>query len=182
MKEFCNVTNKSSGRVVYQIKEEGLRRVFYPRETKKNIAVSELEKLAQQPGGLVIIYNYLQIDDKEVLRYLINGEEAPEYWISEEDLPNWMNTCSLDAFKDALDFAPEGTKDLIKQYAVSMPLNDYSKRIAIKEQLGFDVTTVIENSGDEQEAQPAQKATTRRVAVQEEEAPKRRVVVKASED
>ena len=57
-----------------------------------------------------------------------------------------MDTCSLDEFKDALDFAPNGTKDLIKKYAVSKPLNDFSKREAIKAQLGFDVTAAVENS------------------------------------
>jgi hypothetical protein len=177
MKETCNITNKSSGRVVYNIKEDGIRRVYYPHETKKNITVNELNKLVQQPGGRELLYHYLYVDDKEVLRYLINGVEAPEYWLTEDNIPNWMNTCSLDEFKDALDFAPEGTKDLIKQYAISLPLNDYSKRQAIKDQLGFDVTAAIENSGDEE---PTTKTTPgkRRVAIKEEEKePARRVIV-----
>ena len=54
-----------------------------------------------------------------------------------------MESCSIDEFKDALDFAPNGTKDLIKQYAVSKPLNDYDKREAIKAQLGLDVSKAI---------------------------------------
>jgi hypothetical protein len=115
-----------------------------------------------------------------VLRYLINGEEAPEYWLTESNIPSWMETCSLDEFKDALDFAPEGTKDLIKQYAVSLPLNDYSKRQAIKEQLGFDVSTAIENSGEEVPSTPTIPGK-RRVAIKQEEEsseakPARRVI------
>jgi hypothetical protein len=115
-----------------------------------------------------------------VLRYLINGEEAPEYWLTESNIPSWMETCSLDEFKDALDFAPEGTKDLIKQYAVSLPLNDYSKRQAIKEQLGFDVSTAIENSGEEVPSTPTTPGK-RRVAIKQEEEsseakPARRVI------
>lgn len=62
-----------------------------------------------------------------------------------------MDSCSLDEFKDALDFAPDGTKDLIKKYAIEKPLNDHSKRVAIKEQLGFDVDKAIENNGPDEE-------------------------------
>lgn len=62
------------------------------------------------------------VDDKEILEYLINGRVEPEYWIKEEDINKWMSTCTLEEFQDALDFAPEGTKDLIKAHAVSLPL------------------------------------------------------------
>ena len=71
-------------------------------------------------------------------------KKAPEYWLTEDNIPTWMNTCSLDEFKDGLDFAPEGVKELIKDHAINMPLNDMSKRDAIKTMLGFDVTKAIE--------------------------------------
>lgn len=180
MKEFCKVSNKSAGRVVYNIREDGIRRVFYPHETKPQVAVSELQKLVQQPGGRELLYNYLMVHDKDILTYLINGEIAPEYWIEPENLKEWMQECSLPAFQDALDFAPEGTKDLIKQYAVELPLNDYSKRQAIKEQLGFDINNALVNSEEEKTA--ATKPAGRRVATEseepkEEEKPKRRVSI-----
>ena len=34
--------------------------------------------------------------------------------LKEAQIPTWINSCSLDEFKDALDFAPEGIKELIK--------------------------------------------------------------------
>lgn len=177
MKDKCTVTNKSAGSVVYSIPELGVRRVFYSKEKKPNIAVSELEKLVQMPGGLELLYNYLMVEDKEIINYLINGEVAPEYWLTEDKIPDWLVTSSLDEFKDALDFAPEGTKDLIKKYAVLTELNDFSKREAIKEQLGFDVTRAIENSkDDEQKAETKQ--NTRRVTPATT-TPQRRVVVKS---
>ena len=178
MKDFCTVSNKSAGFVIYNIKEDGIRREFYPNETKE-IAVKELQKLAQQPGGRTLLYDYLLINDAEIARYLITGEIALEYWIKPNEIPHWMETCSLPEFQDALDFAPEGTKDLIKKHAVSMPLNDYSKRQAIKDQLGFDVTTAIENG--KQDEPKEEKRTARRVSASSAEeipeAPKRRVVV-----
>ena len=162
MKDRINVKNRSSGRVVYNIKEDGLRREFYPKEEKKNIPIAELQKLVQMPGGRELFYNYLQVDDPEVAKYLINAEIAPEYWITDEEMLQWIQTCSLPAFQDALDFAPDGVKDLIKKYAVSLKLNDYDKRQAIKEQLGFDVTAAIENSGEESGTATTSTTTTQR--------------------
>lgn len=159
MKDKCTVVNISSGQVVYSIPELRVRRVFSPRE-KKNIEVSELEQLSQIPGGMELICNYLRVEDKEVVTHITNMEMPLEYWFTEDKLPQWMNTCGLDEFKDALDFAPAGIKDLIKKLAVSMPLNDYTKREAIKEQLGFDVSKAIENSKDDepkQETKPLQR-------------------------
>lgn len=144
MNKECNVTNKSAGIVIYNVPELGVRREFSPHETKR-LSVNELNALVMRSGGKELLYNYLFVNDDEVIRYLINGEVAPEYYLTEDQIPSWMEQCSLDEFKDALDFAPEGTKDLIKKYAVEKPLNDFSKREAIKEQLGFDVSKVLEN-------------------------------------
>ena len=144
MKTECNATNKSAGSVIYNISELGVRREFAPHETKR-LSVSELNSLSMMPGGKELIYNYLFINDDEVIHYLLNKDVQPEYYLTEEQIPTWMESCSLDEFKDALDFAPNGTKDLIKKYAVSKPLNDYDKREAIKSQLGFDVSKAIEN-------------------------------------
>lgn len=166
MKDRCFVTNKSGGRVVYNIKEDGIRREFYPRE-QKIISTEELRKLAQQPGGRALIYNFLMVSDPKILYYLLNGFPAPEYWITEEKLPQWMESCSLAAFQDALDFAPRGTVELIKKYAVSNKLNDYAKRDAILKQTGFDVTRAIENS-DEETAKP-EAAPVRRTQAEKSE-------------
>ena len=177
MDKMCKVTNRSAGRVIYNIPEDHIRREFYNKETKE-IALSELEKLAQQPGGRKLIYNYLSIQDADAIGHLVNRPIEPEYWLTEDKIPEWMNTCSLDEFKDALDFAPEGIKDLIKKYAVSLPLNDFAKRQAMFEQLGFNVTKAIENSGEEGESAKIGKPAERRVIRNENAETQRRVVIK----
>ena len=177
MDKMCKVTNRSAGRVIYNIPEDHIRREFYNKETKE-IALSELEKLAQQPGGRRLIYNYLSIQDADTIGHLVNRPIEPEYWLTEDKIPEWMNTCSLDEFKDALDFAPEGIKDLIKKYAVSLPLNDFAKRQALFEQLGFNVTKAIENSGEEGEPAKTSKPAERRVIRNENAETQRRVVIK----
>lgn len=177
MDKMCKVTNRSAGRVIYNIPEDHIRREFYNKETKE-IALSELEKLAQQPGGRKLIYNYLSIQDADAIGHLVNRPIEPEYWLTEDKIPEWMNTCSLDEFKDALDFAPEGIKDLIKKYAVSLPLNDFAKRQAIFAQLGFNVTQAIENSGEDGEPIKVAKPAERRVTHTETAETQRRVVAK----
>lgn len=176
MKDKCIVYNKSAGRAVYKLPELGVRRMFYPGEHKE-ISVSELEKLVQTPGGRKLIYNYLLIDDKEIIEYLINGKVEPEYWLKEKDIDSWMQSCSLDEFKDALDFAPDGTKDLIKAHAVSLPLNDISKRDAIEKQLGFNVTKALELTADEGKNSKNEVKPVRRTSVASDDTPKRRVTI-----
>lgn len=175
--KMCKVTNRSGGRVIYNIPEDKIRREFYNKETKE-IPLSELEKLSQQPGGRKLIYNYLSIQDADTIQHLVNHPIEPEYWLTEDKIPGWMNTCSLDEFKDALDFAPEGIKDLIKKYAVSLPLNDFAKRQAIFAQLGFNVTQAIENSGEDGEPIKVAKPVERRVTHTETAETQRRVVAK----
>lgn len=163
MNKVCNVTNKSCGLVIYKVPELNVRREFQPQETKKNVPVDELEQLASQPGGRTLIYNYLYLSDPEVLNEVVNQEVAPEYWLKEEDIPNWINTCPLDEFKDAIEFGPFGTVDLIKKYSVSLPLNDAAKRAALKEQLNYDVDTILKNiATDDGETVVSEKKTTGR--------------------
>lgn len=141
MVDKCKVTNKSTGPSIYRL-SSGFRRELAAGETRE-LKVSELVELVQVPGGRAMIENFLQVQDPEVLNYLLNGEVVNEYWLTKEMIPTWMESCTLDEFKDALDFAPIGTLDLIKDYAVKLPLNDYNKRQAIKDQLDFDVDTAI---------------------------------------
>ena len=84
--------------------------------------------------------------------------------MSEEDVKKLMREGTLDAFKDCLDFAPQAIKDMIKDYAVSLPLNDSEKRDAIKEILKFDVDRAILNKKASEETDaPKEEEKTRRV-------------------
>ena len=139
------IKNRSTGVVFYIIPELGdrvnIRRSFAPQEIK-TISLDELEALTFTPGGPVLLENYLQILDDEVKASINIGFE-PEYNMSETDIKNLMLSGSLDAFLDCLDFAPEGVIDLIKQFAVDLPLNDTEKRAAILKKTGFDVDKAV---------------------------------------
>lgn len=135
------VKNRSASRVGYSIPEDGIRRTFAPGEVK-NITYNELLKLSYQPGGREMMVQFLQILSEAGLDKL-NIHAQPEYYMSEQQVVDLLRTGTLDAFLDALDFAPVGVIDLIKKFAVQLPLNDMNKRKALYEKTGFDVTKAL---------------------------------------
>lgn len=172
-----NVKNRSSSIVVYRIPETNLRREFAPGEVKR-IPFAELEKLTYQPGGRELLENFLQILENEVTDTL-NVHRELEYDMSEAQIRDLLLYDSLDAFLDALDFAPLGVQDLIKTLAVQLPLTDLNKRKALKEKTGFDVDKALMHIEEEKIAENEGKKetsinTTRRVKPATEDAPKGR--------
>lgn len=158
---MAKVVNRSGGTCVYNIPEKHIRRVFQPHETKE-IEIDELTDIVSQPGGKELFYHYLMIEDNAVARKVLDLNPQPEYELTEEQIPTWLVKCSLDEFKDALDFAPEGVKDLIKIYAVKLPLDDLNKINAIKEVLGFDVLAAISNNAESEPDSKSAPSTVRR--------------------
>lgn len=150
-----NVKNRSSSVVVYRIPETGLRREFQPGEVKK-IPFGELEKLTYQEGGRELLENFLQIVEEDVTTNL-NVHREVEYDMSESQIKDLLLTGSLDAFLDALDFAPIGVVDLIKVMAVQLPLTDLNKRKALRDKTGFDVDKALIHVEEEQIAEQQEK-------------------------
>ena len=95
-----------------------------------------------------------------------------------------MLTGSLDQFLDCLDFSPSVTKEIIKEMAVNLPLNDMEKRQAIQDKLNFNVTKAIEIKntkldGEEEKIDEDTSLKTRRVTPVKtaNDSPKRRAKV-----
>ena len=175
-----NVKNRSSSIVVYRIPETNLRREFEPGEIKR-VPFGELEKLTYQPGGRELLENFLQILEEEVTTDL-NVHREVEYDMSEAQIRDLLLSGSLDAFLDALDFAPIGVIDLIKTMSVQLPLTDLNKRRALKEKTGFDVDRALVHVEEERMAEAqkdsnkidtAEAAPTRRVKTEELQATRR---------
>ena len=171
------IKNRSGGSVGYTIPELGdkrnIHRHFAAGEIKE-IPVEELRALEFVPGGMVLIEQYFQVLDKtELDRMNVNVE--PEYFLSEEEVKELLISGSLDSFLDALDFAPTGVIDLVKQFSVSLPLNDYQKRQALLKKTGFNVDNALrikaEAAEENEEATPTKQ---RRVQVSVEKTPLRR--------
>ena len=131
--DYFNVKNRSASMVVYRIPENNVRREFQPGETKK-ISKEELDNLAFQPGGRELMLSFLQIQSADALRDL-NIPTEPEYYMNEQQIADLIVKGSLDAFLDCLDFAPTGVMDLIKKFAVQIPMTDTTKIDALKEKI-----------------------------------------------
>lgn len=155
--KLYTVKNRSASRVCYTIPEDGIRRAFAPGESKQ-ISYQELLKLSYQPGGREMMVAFLQITDEGALANF-NIHAQPEYFMTEEQIIDLLVNGSQEAFLDCLDFAPIGVIDLIKKYAVSLPLQDYNKRQALKEKTGFDVDKAVENEKLDKEPEPVNEGT-----------------------
>lgn len=168
--DMFNVKNRSTSVVVYKIPETNIRREWAPGEVKR-LPFDELEKLTYQPGGRELIANFLQILENEVTDDLNIHREA-EYDMSEAQVRDLILTGSLDAFLDALDFAPLGVIDLIKTLSVSLPITDMQKREALKAKTGFDVDKAIANDrASKEDDKPSTSAEVPKRRVTEESAP-----------
>lgn len=165
------VKNRCAGLVGYEIPDLNIHRRFVAGETKE-ISKEELEKLAYQPGGLYILQNYLQVSKEDAKALDMTNE--PEYYLTEAEIKDLLINGSLDAFLDALDFAPKGVIDMFKDMAIKLPLTDTNKMKAIKDKTGYDVAKAIEFSQSVNEEMPAAAAPKRRVVENKDSEPKQR--------
>lgn len=167
MKKLVRVTNRCGGMAIYKIPEHGIRREFVAGESKM-IPYEELVWLSYQPGGRNMMTNTFLIEEVKATKEL-NIHTEPEYFMTEADVVNMLQNGSVDELLDALDFAPTGVIQIIKDQAVALPIYDMRKRQAILEKTGFDVTSAITNGAPDEDDVVEAPAATRRV--RREEAP-----------
>ena len=141
MAEYVTVENRSAGKIVYNIPDRHIRRELAPRQSIR-VPKEEIEALAYVAGGMDLIRNHLLVKDDQMLDEL-NVHREPEYYWNADKVAALIKTGTMDEFLDALDFAPDGVVDMIKDLSVQLPLNDFSKRNALKEKTGFDVDAAI---------------------------------------
>lgn len=173
------VENRANAIVCYRVPESKVIRRFVPGEVKE-IEMGELRQAIQIPGTYRLIESNLIIHNKEAVDELLPNAE-PEYFYDKNDVIFLLEQGTVDQLKDALDFAPAGVIDLIKEQAVKTELNDMRKREAILEATNFNVSKAIEIKREaEAEVKTGAEIKTRRAApigeekVIEEEAPVRR--------
>ena len=114
------------------------------------ISSEELEELTFQPGGTLILSQFLQILDLEGIQ-AVRIKTEPEYHMDEAAVAQLITSGSLDAFLDCLDFAPIGVIDLVKKLSISIPMVDIQKRKALKEKTGFDVEAALKHQEEDRE-------------------------------
>ena len=136
------VENRADAIVCYRVPESKIIRRFVAGEVKE-IEMGELRQAIQIPGTRRLIESNLIIHNKEAVEELLPNAE-PEYFYDKNDVDFLLEKGTLDQLKDALDFAPSGVIELIKERAVANELNDMRKREAILESTNFNVTGAID--------------------------------------
>lgn len=150
--KLFKIKNRSASMVIYRIPEDRIRREFHPGEVKE-IPYGELVKLTFQEGGRELMSDFLQLVDEQLIEdFNIPAEE--EYYMSEQQVVDLIKTGSMAAFLDCLDYAPVGIIDLIKRFAVSLPMTDTQKIAALKEKTGFDAAAAIANNNADKADEP----------------------------
>ena len=100
--------------------------MFSIGETKQ-ISIDEFKEFSQIDGGEYMLRNYLIVDDISAFDFL-NIDPEPEYYYTEKEIKVLLEQGTLDQLEDALNFAPQGVIDLIKDISIKIELPDTRKR------------------------------------------------------
>lgn len=168
--QLVTVTNRNNGYTGYPLPNGGHRNFSIGQSRK--IDLEELRELKNMDGGEYLLKNFFIIDDMDALSFLDIHPE-PEYFYTEVEIKKLLsNECSLEQLEDALNFAPDGVIELIKDVAVKTELNDIKKRDLIFEKTGFNVSNAL----------MVNKVLEEPTEEKKEEAPKRRAAAVTVED
>ena len=144
--KYVQVRNLSGQPVTMIYPDEHIRIPFGPTETKE-VAYSDLRKIYAQ-GGEVLLHDFLAILDKDIAQEFGVSEDlfTHEYSWTKEDVVDLLNAeDKMDELEDALDFAPEGIREMIINTAVELRIPDINKRRVISEATGRDIDAMIRN-------------------------------------
>lgn len=139
--------------VGYRIDEDNVRRQFAPFEIK-TLKAGELRKLNYSRGGHILLTHYLSV---------MNRDLAHEFGIDDDSYDNEYNwdvakvdkvllSQPIEVLQDALDFAPRGILELIKDRAIALKIDSMDKRHAISKALDIDLNGMINIQQMQEEA------------------------------
>ena len=161
--EIVPVKNLMSYQVGYRTLN-GVSRHFAPHQVI-NITAGELRELTYERGGLILLQNYLQVGNKKLAQEFGISDDMVEYNWTEKNIIDTLTTSDIDILLDALDFAPDGIVEELKNKAIELEISDNNRINAINKRLGVDISQIIKNKhvyDDTTEAaeQPKQRRST----------------------
>lgn len=163
--DIIEITNLLDCTCGYIVDLTGVRRILPPHASFK-VKASELRELFYQRGGQELLHNYIRVGNKALAQeFGVDVDNTPEYNWGRKDVIDALNNSDIDVLLDALDFAPDGIKQLIADVAVETEVADVNKRKAISDKLGIDVDAMITNKHlavqetEEKEEKPARRRT-----------------------
>lgn len=138
------VRNMVNHRVVYTIPEEHRRVVFEPFQERK-IPASELRALNYTVGGSILLKNYLCVKSNDMRTEFNIPSDQIEYDWTRQDIQHvLLDTSSpIEQLEDALDFAPQGIREMIVDYAVEWRIPDSNRRKVISKMMNVNIDEMI---------------------------------------
>lgn len=177
---LIEVQNLTSSVVSYMVPETNHVRHFEGQQTRRDITAGELRKIYATKGGRALINDYLAVKNKALSEEFNIATDAfeHEYSWTQKEVDTVLRSGSLEALQDALEFGPQGIKELIVDRALELKIPDNNKLAAIKEFTGRDVANMIKldtELNDSKSKEDTSKGTRRVTSEVSETEPKRRV-------
>lgn len=156
-----NIVNCETG---YILSSSGRARRLIPGVTMR-VSAGELRELFFQPGGSILLQNYINVGNKSLAAEFGVPCDAIEYNWTESDVNKCLLKDDINVLLDALDFAPQGIVETLKDKAIELEINDRAKIKAIAEKTGVDIDAAIKNKHayDNSDTNVADKPRQRRV-------------------
>lgn len=139
------VRNLVDHKVVYVIPELNRRVVFEPFQEKK-VPVGELRALNYTIGGEILLHHYLNVKSKDLRNEFNIPNDMIEYDWTIEDIRRVLIdlTNPIEELEDALDFGPDGIRELLVDCAVKWKIPDANRRRVISNATGVNIDKMIE--------------------------------------
>ena len=128
----------------YILTSSGRARRLMPNVVMR-VTAGELRELFWQPGGAFLLQNFIHVGNKELAAEFGVPADAIEYDWTEKDIVKCLTVDNLDVLLDALDFAPAGIVETLKDKAIELEITDLTKIKAISDKTGIDINAAIKN-------------------------------------
>lgn len=144
---LVSIRNMVNHKVVYVLPDWNRKVVFEPFQERK-IPAGELRALHYTTGGYNLLHNYLCVENTDLKAEFEIPKDQIEYDWKLNDIKYLLlnNNSLIESLQDALDFAPEGIREMIIDYAVIWKIPDSNKRKVISQMTGIDIDKQIEFS------------------------------------
>lgn len=163
------VRNLVDHKVVYVIPELNRRVVFEPFQEKK-IPAGELRALNYTTGGEILIHNYISVKSNDLREEFNIPKDMVEYDWTIEDIRRVLTDLEspIEELEDALDFGPDGIRELLVDCAVKWKIPDANRRKVISKMTGVNVDKMIEFAEITDQTVEEAPARSRRLSKSEE--------------
>ena len=139
----CTIESLCDVELGYKL-PSGVQRTLVPR-VKMEVTAGELRELFYAPGGQYMLQQLIRVNNKELAAEFGRNDDDKEYWWTLEDMKKCLLEDKVEVLLDALDFAPDGVCDTLRDMAIEYEIKDGNKIDAINKKFNIDINQMIAN-------------------------------------